>query len=153
MTTPFRTIALALLTMGLCVSSATAQRTDGAFGLGGQVGSPSGITLKQYNASGPSYDFLAAWDLGDLFFINGHAQFHQDLNVEDVERDLEWYFGPGVFFGANDEDAVLGVSARVGLSYMVDPRFEVYVQATPRLSVIPETEGDMGGGLGMRYYF
>ena len=140
--------------MGLaCATPAAAQRVDGALGLGGQVGAPSGLTLKKHNASGPSYDFLAAWDLDDLFFLNGHAQFHQNLNAENVQREVEWFFGPGAFIGFTEEDAVLGLSGRVGLSLMVDPQFEVYVQATPRLSVVPDTEGDIGGGLGMRYYF
>jgi hypothetical protein len=149
-----RTLLLTLLLACFVLpSSAWAQRIDGALGLGGQIGSPSGLTLKKYNATGPSYDFLAAWDLGDLFFLNGHAQFHQNLRAENVERDLEWFFGPGVFIGGDDDDAVLGISGRVGLALMIDPRFEVYVQATPRLSVIPDTDGDVGGGLGMRYYF
>jgi hypothetical protein len=32
-------------------------------------------------------------------------------------------------------------------------RFEIYAQITPRISVVPDTEGDVGGGVGLRYYF
>lgn len=148
-----RTALLVVVFGAASIGTASAQRVDGALGVGGQVGSPSGLTLKKYNATGPSFDFLAAWDLGDLLFLNAHAQFHQDLRAENVQRDVEWFFGPGAFVGIDDDEGALGISGRMGVSLMVDPQFGVYVQATPRLSVIPDTEGAIGGGLGMRYYF
>ena len=152
-----RTLALSLFLFAVSTSLAQAQRTDGSVGFGGQIGEPSGLTLKFYNETAPSYDFLAAWDLDDFFFLNGHALWNQDINAENINQDFEWFIGPGAFVGFDDRDtddeAVFGISGTVGLNFVVDRRFEFYGQITPRISVIPDTDGDVGGGIGFRYYF
>lgn len=153
-------VLFAVLLLGALASSAHAQRSSGAVGLGGQAGDPSGITLKIYNAGAPSYDFLAAWSsVSDYFFINGHALFEKPLPADNVEEPLEWFVGPGAFVGVFENtgprggDAVLGISGTVGLQVVLAEHFEIYLQATPRFSLVPETHGDLGGGLGIRYYF
>ena len=155
---------LSLLTLALFLSAglasqAHAQRTDGAVGLGGQVGDPSGITLKVYNANRPSYDVLAAWSgIDDFFFLNGHALFENAIPAENVEQPLEWFIGPGAFIGAfeqgrDDDGLALGISGTAGIQILLDSRFEIYLQATPRFFLVPETDANIGGGLGFRYYF
>lgn len=155
-----QTLLLTIVLTGVLALPAEAQRTSGAVGLGGQIGEPSGLTLKVYNESAPSYDFLAAWSFADdFFFLNAHAQWNQNLNAQNVNQGFEWFFGPGAFIGvadrdnSQDDEAVLGVSGRIGLNFIVNRQFEIYGQVTPRISVIPDTEGDVGGGLGFRYYF
>jgi len=49
-------------------------------------------------------------------------------------------------------ELALGLSASVGINYFVE-RFEVFLQLTPRLNLIPRTNADLGGGVGLRYYF
>lgn len=147
------TVSVALLlTMSLSVGSADAQRASGNVGLGGQIGSPSGVTLKFYNAGGPSYDFLGAWDLDEFFFLNVHAQFSQPINANNVSG-LEWFYGPGAFIGVDDNDTALGISGRIGINWMANEYIEFFGQLTPRLNLAPDTNGDFGGGLGLRYYF
>ncbi|CAM3485435.1 hypothetical protein GGP91_003037 [Salinibacter ruber] len=152
-----RTILAALL-VGLCVGAlpAQAQRTSGAAGLGVQAGEPSGVTLKIYNADAPSYDFLAAWSFNDFVFLNAHALFEHRLSAQNIEQPVHWFVGPGAYVGVYDEaqsEAGLGVSGRVGLDILIDERFEIYIQATPRFELVRETEPSIGGGLGLRYYF
>ena len=144
--------AALLLSAVVAVGSADAQRASGSIGLGGQIGSPSGVTVKLYNAGGPSYDFLAAWDLNEFFFLNAHAQFNQAIQAQNVSG-LEWFFGPGAYIGVRDEDAVLGMSGRIGLNWMANNHVEFFGHLTPRIDLIPSTSGDVGGGLGLRYYF
>jgi hypothetical protein len=155
----------ALLVLGLFLGAAAtpaqAQRTSGAVGLGGQVGEPSGLTLKFYNEASPSYDFLAAWSLvDDNFFLNGHALWNYDIQAENLDADqqLEWFVGPGGFLriiedDPNDDEAQIGISGTIGLNFILDQRFEFFGQITPRIAVIPDTDGDVGGGIGFRYYF
>jgi hypothetical protein len=156
----------ALLVLGLFLGAAFApgahaQRTSGSVGLGGQVGEPSGLTLKFYNEDTPSYDFLAAWSLvDDNFFLNGHALWNYPIEAENLDADqqLEWFVGPGGFLrivdaGSNDDEAEIGISGTVGLNFVLDQRFEFFGQITPRIAVIPDTDGDVGGGIGFRYYF
>ena len=147
-----RVVAFCLVSAFLVVATADAQRTSGALGIGGQVGSPSGVTFKLYDEAGPSYDFLAAWDLDEFFFFNAHAQFNQRIQAQNVSG-LEWFFGPGAFIGVRDDDAVIGISGRIGLNWMANDHVEFFGHLTPRLDLIPSTDGDFRGGLGLRYYF
>lgn len=156
-----RYIACLTFAVGLFLATAApaeAQRVPGALGIGGQVGDPSGVTIKIYNPGGVSYDFLAAWDLDDFFFLNMHGQYERPLDVENVSG-IEYFFGPGAFVGIRDrtepvdDDFVFGISGRLGINIPLENRFEFYVQVTPRINLVPDTNGDLGGGIGVRYYF
>ncbi len=133
---------------------AFAQRAPGSVGIGAQIGEPSGVTLLVYNPQRTSYDFLAAWDMDDFFFLNSHALFEQHFGRSNRAH---FFYGPGAFIGLRDrsndrdDEVVVGVSGRVGVGYLFD-RFEVYAQLTPRLALSPSTDGDFGGGVGFRFY-
>lgn len=153
-------VGLLTLAVGLAAPSAAGQRTSGAAGLGGQIGEPSGVTFKIYNAGAPSYDVFGAWSsVNDFFFLNAHALFEEPIAAENVEQPFEWFIGPGGFIGTFEGggpfegEAVIGISGTVGLQMELADHFEVYLQATPRFALIPETDGNLGGGLGLRYYF
>lgn len=152
---PLRVLMASAALVLLTALPAEAQRVPGAVGLGGQIGSPSGLSLVLFNGEGVSYDFLAAWDLGEEFYLNGHGIFERDLGQSP---NLHYFFGPGAFVGFEDQpgdgddETTAGISATIGLSYAFE-RFDIYGRITPRLSVIPETDGDVGGGIGLRYYF
>ncbi len=149
-----RSTALVLLAAFMCVTeSATAQRSPGNVGIGLQVGDPSGVTLQFYDP-GMSWDFLAAWDVDDFFFLNVHGLFARHLGQR---QNLHFFYGPGGFVGfrdrpGDDDDVVVGISGTFGLGVLIE-RFEIYARVTPRLSVIPGTDGDVGAGLGVRYFF
>ncbi|NQV72104.1 hypothetical protein HQ496_03200 [bacterium] len=149
-------IATALLIIFAVPTDSVAQRTSGSLGFGAQFGSPSGFSLNMYQAGGMSYDFLAAWDLDHFFFLNGHGIFERPLGNSP---NVRLQYGPGLFVGfyddgPNKDDTVAGISATLGLSLMPNNGpFEVYVRLTPRLNVVPDTDGAIGGGLGLRYYF
>jgi hypothetical protein len=133
---------------------AQAQRAPGDVGLGVHVGQPTGVTLKIYNEQ-TSVDFLAAWDLDDFFFLNVHAIY--DVHLND-ERTIHFFYGPGGYIGIRDrregldDEVELGVSGNFGFDFMIQ-KFEIFVQATPRLSLVQSTNFDMGGGVGFRVYF
>lgn len=118
--------------------------------MGGQIGDPSGLTLKIYHPNSLSYDFLAAWDLSDdFFFLNVHGLYERPLGTT---AGAQYFFGPGAYIGARNDNLVLGISGTIGASFLIE-RFEFYGQLTPRLRVVPDTDGDLGGGIGVRYYF
>ncbi len=125
-------------------------------GLGGVIGNPSGLTLKVYGtdrSSFTAYDFLLAYDLDRFFFFNLHGLYERPL----PDSPLNYFLGPGVLLGVrerprHDNEMVLGLSANTGINFFTE-RFEVFLQLTPRLHLLPRTEGDLGGGIGLRYYF
>lgn len=147
------TFALAvMIAVTLTAGNAQAQSPTGNFGIGGQIGDPSGLTVKMYQRSGFAYELLAAWDLDNFFFLNGHALYERPI----TNSPIRYYLGPGALIGIherrpNGNDFVVGISGQLGLNYFVD-QFEVFLHITPRLNVIPNTDGDIGGGIGLRFY-
>ena len=134
-----------------------AQRPGGV-GIGIQLGDPSGLSLNLPTGGRASVDLLAAWDLDNFFFINGHALFMQPLNSAP---HFGVFYGPGLFIGVRDRynrrwdfdgKVYAGASGTIGLNYFID-QFEIYLRATLRLQLIDKTDGSAGGGLGLRYYF
>lgn len=149
--------------MGLKTASDEYRQHDpvSPVGIGGQVGDPSGISLKIYRKddgrglfkSAKAFSFLAAWDLEDFFFLNAHALYERPI----PDSPLNYYVGPGAIVGVDDRPAsdvelVLGISGNFGLNFFTE-HFEVYLELTPWIKIIPETEGALGGGIGLRYYF
>ena len=143
---------LLLLVFVFTVAPAQAQRGDAAIGI--EIGQPSGVTLLLYSPPGPSWDFLAAWDIDDFFFLNVHALYSRPLGNRG---DVHLFYGPGAFIGLRDrgerdDDVVLGISGSIGVGFYIE-RFEIYGRVTPRLSVVPDTDGDIGAGAGFRFFF
>jgi len=134
-----------------------AQRADRSVGIGAQFGQPTGLTLKFYNATGMSTDILAAWDLDDFFFVNVHGLWERHLGNSGR---FHYFVGPGVFAGIRENgregtssnDFSAGLSGTLGLNVILG-RVEIFGQVTPRLQLIDETNGAVGGGAGLRFYF
>ncbi len=151
---------LALLLLPLSAGPARAQAPGLTFGVGGQIGDPSGLSFKFYERPDLSYDFLLAFDLNDDFtFLNAHRTWERVLSDSPVRL----HYGPGLFVGfvdrggdddddLGDDEALFGISFKVGLNVFID-RFEVFLNLTPRLLVLPETDGALGAGVGLHYYF
>ncbi len=150
-----------LALLGLCVglaASAAAQPAGRTFGFGGQIGRPAGVTLKVYRTGpsgasrrGDAFTLLAAWDLEEVFFLNAHLLRERPIPASP----LRYFYGPGLVLGFEDTrraGLVLGVSGAFGVNFFRE-RFEVYLQITPRLKLIPNPRGAFDAGIGMRYYF
>lgn len=158
-----RPLLLVLVVALAAPTLAQAQARPGSTGLGGQIGDPSGLSLKIHPQGDLAYDFLAAWDLNDDFFLlNVHGVYDRPLG----DTPLGFYYGPGLLVGISDddgddrpgrfddddEDLILGLSGTFGINFFIE-RFELFGRITPRLLLVPSTEGDLGGGFGVRYYF
>lgn len=148
-------IAAATISMGMLLGTpAEAQRVPGNVGIGLQLGDPSGVSLQFYSRE-PAWDFLAAWDFDDFFFLNVHALYDRPLGDR---RDFFLFYGPGGFIGfrdrdrRDDDDVVVGISGTIGIGFLIE-EFEIFGRITPRLSLVPDTDGDVGGGIGARYWF
>lgn len=150
----FRNVGILLAFLTCTVTPIFAQRAAGDVGLGVHIGQPTGLTLKVYNP-GTSVDFLAAWDLDDFFFLNVHAIYDTPLNNAHT---IHFYYGPGGYIGIRDrgreldDEVEMGVSGNFGLDFLIE-KFEIFMQVTPRLSLVQRTDFDMGGGVGFRVYF
>ena len=143
-----RTLILAVAAFAAFTLDARAQ--SGGTWIGFEAGSPTGITLMFDRGSEADLEFLAAWDLGDWFYVSGHMLF---LANESADPPLSLKYGPGIFVGARDKDA--GSKASIGGSFRLEgayhwDQFAAYLVLTPGLEVIEETDFVMGGGIGFR---
>ena len=145
---------LPFVLLGLSPFFVQAQVSSGSVGIGLQVGDPSGLTLKFYNGRKASVDILAAWDLNDYLFVNVHALYHKPVGGSG---NVNFFYGPGAFIafyerGRYEDYLGVGISGNFGINVFFD-QFELFGQITPRLQVIENTNGDLGGGIGLRFYF
>lgn len=129
----------------------------GRLGVGGQIGNPSGVSFKLYRETDDPLDIflpigaielLAAWDLDEFFFFNAHLLHERPIEASP----LRYFLGYGLLAGVDKEDFAIGASLTGGINFFVE-NFEVYIQVTPRLTVLPSTRGELGGGVGLRFYF
>jgi hypothetical protein len=69
---------------------------------------------------------------------------------------LPLYFGVGglIRFRDDNEENQVGVRAPVGLSYMFDNApVDFFVEIAPAIDVAPNVQGEITGGIGIRYWF
>lgn len=143
------------------LNHAQAQRSSGDVGIGAQFGQPTGLTLKFYQPRGISTDILLAWDLEEFFFVNVHGLIERHIGNSQT---VHYFIGPGLFLGVRDDNnnnpldgsssnnVAAGISGTLGLSVLIGIT-EIYGQVTPRLELLEETSGTVGGGVGVRFYF
>jgi hypothetical protein len=152
----WRYCIIALTLFFFFLNSISAQRPSPSFGLGFQAGDPTGLSLQFYKDRGVTTDILLAYDLNDFFFINIHGLWNVHL---DRSGHFHFFYGPGGFIGIRDnkpegvrDDVVAGISGNFGLNFVIN-RVEFFGQATPRFALTPGTRFEMGGGVGMRFFF
>ena len=133
-------------------------RSGGNTGIGIIFGEPTGVSFKYWTGKTVAIDAAAAWSFvnGGSFQVQSDLLFHSfDLFRVDSGR-MALYYGFGGRFKTktNTEDARLSFRVPVGISYEFERApFEIFVELVPMLDLTPKTEGDIGGGIGFRYYF
>ncbi len=129
-----------------------AQEAPRRIGIGVEVGTETGVTLKFNPGKKFAYELLAAWNVGDFVFVNGHAVYTKALE-ENPRVRAAYGFGAyvGVYESRRRSDGFVGLSGRGAVVYAFD-RYEAYFQLTPRFDLLPGTRFHVGGGLGFRVF-
>lgn len=157
-------IALAMI-VALC-GIANAEPRDG-IGIGVIVGEPTGLSLKKWIGDDRAMDAGIGWSFSENDSLHLHADylFHRFDLISDPEMKgkLSPFFGIGARVklkeenngkGANDDDALVGVRAPLGLSYLFsDALFEVFAEIVPVLDIAPDTDFALNAAIGARLYF
>lgn len=143
-------LALMALSMAWVLGSAQT-RAQSTTWIGGEIGDPSGLVLRPDYVGRTALEFHAAWDLDDFFFLNVHRMMETPI---ENGRPLYFMFGPGLFVGveerAGDEEVIFGISGKFGIGYG-GMGYRIYGAVTPRLSLIPDTDGQVGGAVGVLF--
>ncbi len=145
-------LLLVLFELSGPVHAAETKRARGSMGIGVILGDPTGFTGKLWVGGNKAIDGLVAWSFRrDFFFIQSHYLIHfHETYVEDKRFLI--YAGPGGYTRFGEGKDRLGVSGNFGIAYIVD-QFEIFLELSPKVSIVPDTDGEMTGGVGFHYYF
>jgi len=125
------------------------------FGLGIILGSPTGFSAKLWVSKSNAFDGAIAWAFGD----KGRLQIHGDylwhnfklIKVETGSFPIYYGLGFRVNFG---DDTEAGVRFPVGLAYLfARAPFDIFVEVVPVLQVVKETDLEIDGAIGARFFF
>jgi len=89
-------------------------------------------------------------------YLHGDYLWHRyELDPEEFEGTLPYYFGVGCRVLLHEgNDSRLGVRLPIGLDYLFEGgRFDVFIEVAPVLDLVPDTDFDLSGGVGARFYF
>lgn len=148
-------IALSLLVATLAAGGAQAQVSK--FGLGIIIGEPTGIDGKFFMSGGNAIEGAVAWSLSgnnDLH-LQGDYLYHFYDWIEAKKGRLPVIFGIGarVEFRENQDD-LFGIRFPIGIAYeMADAPFDFFGQIVPLLELAPDTDFDLEGAIGARFWF
>lgn len=157
---------LSSLVLVVCVASpSTAEaRKGGPFGLGVELGDPSGLSFKYFLGGETAVDGHLGFSLRhDWFRAHVDYLFHfpqrwggghwlpyvgigGKLAVWDHHRGNDWY----------DDDDEFALGARVPLGIAWHPRnapIDVFGEVVPGLWILPGTDLDFDFSIGVRFYF
>jgi len=141
---------------GLLVCSALpVHAQERRFGAGIILGEPTGLSAKLWVGEKAAVDAAVAWSFqGDGAFYLHASYLYHFFNLEPTLPDsFSAYVGGGgkIVFR---KDTELGLRIPVGLSYMLsEVPLEAFLEVAPGILLIPGTDADIGGGIGIRYYF
>jgi hypothetical protein len=151
MRVPLTALLAVVLVVTLMLTPALAR-----MGVGIVAGEPSGFAFKWWSEGATGVDAVTGWSLDDGDFY-AHCDYLWHREFEDVEigGTVPLYFGVGArLLLRDDDDSKVGVRIPVGVDYLFDNgRFDVFVEIAPIFNFVPETEFDLSGGVGARFYF
>jgi len=153
-----RSILAIVCVATLALAGTPAMAKEKNVGLGFILGEPTGIDAKFWLANQHAFEIGAAWSLSgnNEFHIQGDYLFHK-FDVFDLKSsdELPLYFGVGGRMIFRDKiDDTFGVRFPVGLTYIfANYPFDIFGEIVPILDVAPDTDFDLEGAIGARFWF
>lgn len=130
--------------------------------LGVIIGYPTGISGKVELGNNRSVAGALAYSLDKKFGFHVHADYLfenvKSFHLKEI-NPLEVYYGIGTFLtgireGNNADKTGVGVRSPLGLEINVtNPNIQFFVEVALALNLIPSTDVNLNGGVGVRYKF
>lgn len=158
-----RAVGIVLFAILITVGGARAKE---GIGIGIIVGEPTGISIKKWTDREHAIDIAAAWSFSGRESLQLHADYliHNFgvLKTDAAVGSLPVYYGIGgrVKFsdwdnqnGLNDNDALIGLRIPFGISYIfARSPVDLFAEIVPVLDIVPDTDFDINGAVGVRVY-
>ena len=128
---------------------------DKGFGLGIILGEPTGLSLKSWIGSKTALDFAVAWSFANNDSLHLHADYLiHNFNLLKVKKgELLFYYGIGGRIKTEKKSRV-GIRVPIGISYIFEKiPLDIFFELAPLLDLVPDTNFEITGGIGIRYYF
>jgi hypothetical protein len=128
---------------------------DQDFGLGFMLGEPTGISFKKWTGSKTAIDGAVAWSFSGQNSLHLHADYllHRFDLIKVEKGRLPLYFGIGARLKLGDPTR-FGVRIPVGVCYIFEEAsLDIFFELVPIFDLIPATDFDIAGSIGVRYYF
>jgi hypothetical protein len=140
--------------IALCLALPAGAKQGGNFGLGFQLGEPSGISGKLWLSHTNAVDMLLGFSpYGNWLFVKADYLWHSWNLIPVSAGQLPLFYGMGAMAGVAHR-AGLGVEGVVGLEYLLPSApLDVFVDIAPGAFLVPETNGHVNLGIGMRFFF
>lgn len=148
-----RTLLIILFALTILAGTALADMPH--FGMGMIVGEPTGLSGKLWMGRNTAFDGGVAWSFSGENSLHLHADylFHNTSLFSPRSGVLGLYFGLGGRVKFDSDDSA-GIRVPVGLAYMLENApMDLFFEVVPIMDVLPDTEFDMQGALGVRYFF
>lgn len=146
-------LVITLLAAVLCVQAEA--QNDSGFGIGVILGEPTGISGKMWMSQTTALAGAAAWSFSGDAAVHLHLDYiFHSFDVIKVDKGrLPIYYGIGGRIKLADESK-FGIRIPVGLDYLFkDAPLDLFLEVVPMLELAPDTEFDLNGGIGIRYFF
>jgi hypothetical protein len=136
------------------VVSLSASYAQKDFGIGIILGDPTGVSAKFYTGSNNAFDFAAAWSFegkGHLLFQTDYVWHSSLSNTSSGIFALYYGIGGRIIFS---DDPTVGFRIPIGIDYIFSSApIDIFLEIVPILDLIPSTDFDLNGGIGIRFWF
>ena len=121
------------------------------WGFGVILVNPTGITAKYWRDKNVAMDFA----LGSQWNAPGvgiHADYLYHLYLFEEMPEAPLYIGGGMFLGGSGDYFTTGGRGVVGWTYLFDQPFDVFMELSPPIAIIPEVDFGFSFSIGARLY-
>jgi len=142
-----------LLTLFFCTTTVA---QDSGLGLGIILGEPTGLCFKKWRGSGTAIDGALAWSFGKKNVLHLHGDYLvHNFDVFEVEKEkLALYYGIGGRIKIINDESRVGVRIPVGINYFFEKApLDIFLEFVPLLDLVPSTNFELNGAIGIRYRF
>ena len=128
-------------------------KKKGALGAGIILGEPIGPNVKYWINSKAAVDFGLGFD-DDVTVYSDFLWHDWNILPQPSKGTLAGYLGLGVRYEETKGDDKFGFRTVAGVGYWIESYpIEVYLELAPVFQVSPDTDTELDGGIGVRYYF
>jgi hypothetical protein len=150
---------VAVVALSLAAPAMAAEAKTKHAGVGFIIGEPTGLSAKFFMNNTNALQFGLAWSLSGAneLHMQGDYTWHR-YNLIDLKNgdEMPLYFGVGgrLIVAEGDKDNIFGIRFPVGFDYLfTNYPFDIFAEIVPILDLTPNSDFDLEGAIGARFWF